>query len=202
MKLYSYIVTYDTGFAPNPFWGYCTLATCKPAIRRTACKGDWIVGLSPKSAGNKIIYAMQVNEILPFDKYYRDPRFQVKIPDYSREQVVFKCGDNIYEPLPNDEFRQLPSQHSYGELENPYLKNHDLNGKNVLVSENFYYFGSKPIRLPQHLSVLKVGRAHKCRFSDETVQAFVDIMKENKPGVLAPPSSWPQDDDSWRSQPR
>lgn len=40
MKLFSYIVTHDAGFAPNPFWGYCTLACCKPAIRRTANVGD------------------------------------------------------------------------------------------------------------------------------------------------------------------
>ena len=44
MKLYSYVMIYDTGFAPNPFWGYCTLATCKPGIRRPAEQGDWIIG--------------------------------------------------------------------------------------------------------------------------------------------------------------
>jgi hypothetical protein len=43
MKLYSYVVTHDTGFSPNPFWGCCTLADCKPAIRRTAKIGDWVV---------------------------------------------------------------------------------------------------------------------------------------------------------------
>jgi Nucleotide modification associated domain 2 len=30
MKVYSYVVRCDTGFAPNPFWGYCTLAACTP----------------------------------------------------------------------------------------------------------------------------------------------------------------------------
>ena len=45
MKLYSYIITEDTGFSPNPFWGCCTLADCKPEIRRNAKVGDWIVGL-------------------------------------------------------------------------------------------------------------------------------------------------------------
>jgi hypothetical protein len=47
MKLYCYIVTHDTGFSPNPFHGYCTLACCKPTIRRTAKEGDWVVGLTP-----------------------------------------------------------------------------------------------------------------------------------------------------------
>ena len=32
----------DYGFAPNPYFGYCTLATCKPVIRRCAGVGDWI----------------------------------------------------------------------------------------------------------------------------------------------------------------
>lgn len=32
-KLYAYVMTYDTGFAPNPFYGVCTLACCKPKIR-------------------------------------------------------------------------------------------------------------------------------------------------------------------------
>jgi len=38
--LYSYTVRYDDGAAPNPFNGMCTLAICKPAIRRTAAPGD------------------------------------------------------------------------------------------------------------------------------------------------------------------
>jgi hypothetical protein len=61
MKLYSYIVIHDTGFSPNPFWGFCTLADCKPTIRRTANVDDWIVGLTPKSKGNKIVYAMEMS---------------------------------------------------------------------------------------------------------------------------------------------
>ncbi len=42
--IHSYIVRYDSGFAPNPFYGFCTLATCKPDIRKHAQVGDWIVG--------------------------------------------------------------------------------------------------------------------------------------------------------------
>lgn len=44
LKLYSYVVARDFGFAPNPFHGYCTLATCKPDIRATASVGDWVIG--------------------------------------------------------------------------------------------------------------------------------------------------------------
>jgi hypothetical protein len=44
MTLYSYVVAHDFGFAPNPFDGLCTLATCKPDIRKKAAVGDYIVG--------------------------------------------------------------------------------------------------------------------------------------------------------------
>ena len=43
-NLFSYVLRYDDGAAPNPFWGTCTLAICKPAIRRKANLGDWVVG--------------------------------------------------------------------------------------------------------------------------------------------------------------
>jgi hypothetical protein len=42
--LFTYCIPYDDGAAPNPFWGLCTLAICKPSIRRVAKEGDWVVG--------------------------------------------------------------------------------------------------------------------------------------------------------------
>jgi hypothetical protein len=202
MKLYSYIVTHDTGFSPNPFWGYCTLADCKPAIRRTASVGDFIVGLSPKADGSRIIYAMEVEEILPYDKYYGDNRFAVKIPDYNKRKVVYKCGDNIYKPIPNGDFQQLQSMHSVGIKENPKTKEHDLGGINVLISENFYYFGSQPLDLPAELHELKVGIAHKNRFFPTTISTFLKFIANQPAGVNAPPSMWPPNDDSWRTERR
>ena len=40
MRLFTYVIVSDSGFAPNPYWGYCTLATCKPVIRRVAKADD------------------------------------------------------------------------------------------------------------------------------------------------------------------
>ena len=54
MKLYSYIIKSDLGFSPNPFWGKCTLACCKPVIRKTAKPGDWVVGIRGKFLYNKL----------------------------------------------------------------------------------------------------------------------------------------------------
>lgn len=56
-KLFSYVLRFDDGAAPNPFWGTCTLAICKPDIRRTANIDDWIIGTGSKNSklkdGNK-----------------------------------------------------------------------------------------------------------------------------------------------------
>jgi hypothetical protein len=197
MKLYSYVITHDTGFSPNPFWGYCTLACCKPAIRRAAKVGDWVVGISPKANGNRLIYAMQVEEIFPFDRYFHDSRFATKIPDYSTGKVVHKCGDNIYKPLPNGDFQQFQSMHSNETNENLSKKAHDLGGKNVLISKTFWYLGSRPLDLPESLNDLKVGRAHKNRFPPEIVSAFITFINRQSAGVNAPPTSWPPNDDSW-----
>jgi hypothetical protein len=195
MKLHSCVVKHDTGFSPNPFWGWCTLANCKPVIRRTAEVGDWVVGLSPKADGNRVIYAMQVEEIVPYDKYYRDSRFAAKIPDYSIGKVIYKCGDNIYKPLPNGGFQQLQSTHSNGTDENHKKKTHDLGGKNILISKTFYYFGSSPLALPASLDDLKVGRAHKNRFSPDIVSAFIAFITRQTVGVNAHPTSWPSNGD-------
>lgn len=200
MKLFSYVITHDTGFSPNPFWGCCTLADCKPLIRLTANVGDWVVGLSPKAMGNRVVYAMEVDEVLDYASYFRDRRFKRKIPNYSDGRVVCKAGDNIYRPLANGEFRQLRSTHSNGDEENLKKKASDLSGLNVLVSRRFYYFGSMGPQLPAYLEVLKVGRGHKCRFAQQTLSDFRAFILSYGQGVNAPPTKWPAGDDSWRQE--
>jgi hypothetical protein len=197
MKLYSYIVTHDTGFAPNPFFGYCTLACCKPEIRRTAANGDWIIGLTPKAKGNRIVYYMRVDEVVDsFADYWDDRRFKVKKPT-SKDGVRGKCGDNIYEHLSSGAYRQLPSMHSNGQAEDRDTKEHDLSGVRVLTSDTFGYFGSQAITLPSEFQQLIVGRGHKCRFPEEVVAAFIRFAGQIGFGIFGAPTSWNEGDDSW-----
>lgn len=65
--LYTYCIPYDDGAAPNPYWGICTLAICKPVIRRVARVGDWVVGTGSSHSpigdvAGAVVYAMQVTE--------------------------------------------------------------------------------------------------------------------------------------------
>ena len=193
MKLYSYIVVHDSGFAPNPFWGYCTLACCKPSIRRSARRGDWVLGLSQRNKGNKVIFAMEVTEdSLTFARYHNDRRFEDKIPAMSRTEIVHRCGDNIYQPTPSG-YKQLPNPY-HSEQE----KDHDLGGRNVLVSDHFYYLGSESVPLPDDLTELIAGRGHKCNFPPELIHGFFEFISQLKPGVNAAPTKWPAYDDSWK----
>jgi hypothetical protein len=176
MTLFSYIVKHDSGFPPNPFFGYCTLACCKPGIRRTAKEGDWIVGLTPKAQGNRIVYFMKVEEIMGFSEYWRDARFKEKKPKF-RAGIERKTGDNIYKPRGDDKYQQLPSAHSrprFGKREDRKKQETDLSGKRVLISEKaFAYFGSEAKELPSELKSLTVRRGYKCHFPPEVIEEFV-----------------------------
>ncbi len=196
MTIYAYIVVHDNGFAPNPFFGNCTLACCKPLIRRTAQKGDWIVGLTPRAQGNQVVYFMRVDEVMDFGRYWSDERFRQKRPRHDRD-VKHSYGDNIYEPLPGGGFRQVPSKHSDNNCEHAANKDHDLGGRNVLVSEAFAYFGSKPVPLPAELEFLIAGRGHRCRFSDDEKLRFLEFVSTHAFGVHASPRKWSQRDNSW-----
>lgn len=102
MAYYSYKMVRDYGFAPNPFHGFCTLANCKPTIRKGAQINDWIIGTGSKGMGyiNRLIYIMQVSEKITFQEYWENEKFQRKKPilNGSRAQLH---GDNIYHKLDN-----------------------------------------------------------------------------------------------------
>ncbi len=48
-KLNSYLMTHDSGFAPNPFHGHLTLTTFMTDIRRTKMLDQWGAGFASKA---------------------------------------------------------------------------------------------------------------------------------------------------------
>jgi len=74
IHLFTYTIPIDDGAAPNPFRGMCSLAICKPGIRRAAKKGDWVAGLGSKNAhcgdlSRRLVYAMHVDEVVSLEDY-------------------------------------------------------------------------------------------------------------------------------------
>lgn len=82
MHLYSYVIPQDTGFAPNRFGGFLTLATCKPKVRGHAKKGDFIAGTgSSKTVGStRLVFAAQIASVISIEEYGTLPEYEVKRP--------------------------------------------------------------------------------------------------------------------------
>ena len=210
MRIFSYKITHDTGFAPNPFWGYLTIATCKPLIREKKHIGDWIVGFSSKSllgesdpvGQEKVVFAMQITEKITYQEYWDDARFQNKIPDMSAKSVVKKCGDNIYQPLKSaptaiDDFIQKPNPyHDKNDIQN------DLKSLYVIISNKFWYFGQKKVSIPEDIPIKVPYRqsSHGVRTHDmDVANRFIKYLSDHYcQGIIFHPNKWPANDESWK----
>jgi hypothetical protein len=164
MKLFSYVVDHDLGFAPNPHSGYCTLVHCKfspPGHRRNivelADTGDWILGTGgsgKQSAGKgKLVYLMRVDEKLAFDRFLADRRFQ---------------GRSDCEDFGND-------------------------NRFALISERFFYFGKNALSiscLPHSLAahLTKTGPGFRSDLPEDKIMDLIErISRHYKVGIHGDP---------------
>ena len=192
VRLYSYVVAHDSGFAPNPFHGFCTLACCKPNIRKTAQAGDYVIGLGPK--GTHIVYAMQVTKVMGFNEYWK--RFRVKRPRRDIRAGGFKAvGDNIYHikegvRVDGDDIYHRDNVDNWSQARSQHEKAHkktDIGGRNALISRNFVYWGGSGPPLPDDLRGLIIGRAHRSTSNDRLIPAFRKWFERQERGRLG----WP-----------
>lgn len=203
VRLHSYVVARDYGFAPNPFYGICTLATCKPRIRKVAAIGDWVIGTGSKTRKRhrNAVYALRVTGTMTFEEYWADPRFQRKKVNLrgSKKQAF---GDNIYSRNPaNGHWCQANSHHSFHDgSPNPLNVKADTGTNRILISSDFVYWGGSgpelPARFldygPAHENIC-AGRGHKNDFSPELVGEFVEwIRVRNETGYCGEPLDWPR----------
>lgn len=199
MRIYSYVVARDFGFAPNPFHGVCTLATCKPRIRKLALTGDWVIGTGSATAkrADRLVYAMRVEEAMPFQSYWDDPRFHLKKPNlHASKKLAF--GDNIYHRhAPNEPWIQINSHHSFEDgAPNPGNITNDTQTDRLLISRDYVYFGGSGPSIPTDLrdfggEDLCAHRGHKSRFSPAFVEAVVSWIRSlGVSGYAGEPLDW------------
>lgn len=181
-RLYSYKMTHDNRFAPNPLFGVLTLATCKPYMRLNMKEGEWIAGWtsarivhSPTEQGQeKLVYLAKVTHKLTFEEYWEQyPQKRSVCTD--DKNVLERYGDNIYQPdaSAEDGFIQMPNIHHGTDK-----KAKDLKGKYVLVCEEFYYFSClSPLEIPSDLrpNVPKVRTRYGTITEDAS--AFVNYVR-------------------------
>jgi hypothetical protein len=202
VRLFSYVVRYDSGFAPNPFHGVCTLATCKPQIRKSANVDEWIVGTGSSDRrvqrGSTLVYAMRITEVLPRKQYWEDKKFRRKRPNL-RGSSKHACGDNIYSwDAAKKGWRQLDSYHSKADG-SPNLEHvkRDTGVDRVLVSSDFVYFGGQGPKIPDAFrgksgdDICKAGPGYKILANPKFVGAFVDWIRSLKQtGCAGEPWDW------------
>jgi hypothetical protein len=195
VTVFSYVIEHDLGFAPNPFHGVCTLACCKPQIRKKAVLGDYILGTGaaePKLNGH-LTFWMRVDEVMTFDDYWKDKRFRRKKAVMSGTTYL-RYGDNIYHRDGGKKFKQEDSFHSLedGTVSLGDLKRDTGTTDKVLVSYEFAYLGRSGVKLPDHLKCfLKKGPGHRCRFTKEQIDALMAWLKTlPMRGYIDEPAHW------------
>lgn len=201
MVVYSYLIEHDLGLAPNPFGRYCTVAVCKPEIRRSKklAIGDWVIGTGSKALEHatgrkltdKLIYAMKVSEKITLEQYWDDPRFQYKKP-VMNGTLVTMYGDNFYHRDESGNWIQEDSAHCKldGTCHQEHLEK-DTGGDNVLISEHFYYFGDHAPKIPNELSEICHTTQGQKKITDQLAIDAVNWIEQNfKLGINGDPLNW------------
>ncbi|MGJ4956791.1 hypothetical protein ACQR1H_14180 [Bradyrhizobium sp. HKCCYLRH2015] len=186
MHLWRYVITVDHGSAPNYGPPSVTLAICKPEIRRLAEVGDLVMAFAGRSLlrgkdgkwhPDAVIWAGEVGEILSFDQYWRDSRFQTKKPDRSSRP------DNIYRPRAGGYIQVRNSVHQLGD------QSRDIGGRNVLVMKAAWHFGRNGVVLPAKFLKFRIEigarRGHRrSEIGDTSKRALLAWFRES--GVQVP----------------
>ena len=177
-RIYRYVVRYDCGTAPRPYGGLCSLAICKPMIRRNAAVGDWIIGFRSQRPG-EVVYVMQISERLPLGNYWSDPRFANRRPRAS------PIPDNFYRATDAGSLVQVRNS-----IHGPTEAAKDIRGRHALLGRRFWYFGVNSVPLPNelmHLVHATQGHAvHKARRPND-VANLRHWLAAWKPGIHGAP---------------
>ncbi len=199
-RLFTYIITQDCGSAPNPFNGICTLAICKPAIRRVAEIGDWVVGFASVNAqnnlSNRMICAMKVTGIVTMQAYDQLSRSTLpnRIPNVDSWHLPDRLGDSIYD-YQNLNEHGIPAIRS--SVHDEGNRTTDLGGKNVLISTHFYYFGSNAIDIEPGLpkKIIPVTQGHRSTSNQPYLNCFEEwIESQGEMGQRG----WPSFSIDWK----
>ena len=184
-RLFTYKVAQDGGSAPNPFHGLCTLAICKPAIRRVARKGDVIVGLGCKNDSHRIVYCMVVEASVTWENYIAGCKLG------NLAEITLNKRQNLKGKIPKNENDQgdciwkdakvssspLDSWSGHGEED---FERDVINGKNVLIGTTYWYFGKGDqlqIILPDDLEkIIPYGQGHRSDANNAYREQFVDFF--------------------------
>ena len=117
----------------------------------------------------------------------------LRIPDTSSSDLSRRLGDCIYDYANGYPPRQRKGVHG------PKNEKVDLGGRNVLISRDFYYFGSRAITLPKALQgIVHQSQGHRSNLNAAYFSAFESWVRglNLEPGQLY---GWPDHIVDWSS---
>lgn len=174
-KIYFYKLTTDNGGAPCVQNDLLSLAICKPKIRRTAKEeeGALIFGFAANSLhrDNPLIYVARVTKKLHNGEYFKDAQYAQRsdcIYRFKGDRFVWKTGSLHHGP-----------EH----LEHDLGKSSEYLNANVLLSNDFRYFGKAgsdeyKSKFPHVTDAIqKLGQGHRVKH-DPALRDELLCMKE------------------------
>jgi len=170
--IYSYLLVSDNGSAPCIQENILSLAICKPKIRKTANIGDYIIAFTSKSMKvsqePKIIYIAKITNKLLLNNYYT--KFK------NRKDCIY---DNNLILIKND-------------FHNSCNIKKDINGKYVLLSNEFIYFGNNFIDVPNKIkNIVPKYQGHmskkNIKYTKEFLCTFNKLKKKYGVGIRGQP---------------
>lgn len=190
-KLYSYVIESDIGFAPNPYDGICSLACCKPALRRSVGghilrlsaapdimlmreqfpnlireQNIWITAVASRglSQKNSISYRSLVYMMQVTDILdYASyyKSYPQKRPDRSDPTSWKAVGDNIYTNNDFETARQLSSMHSNNDGTQNVEQMRHDLGGKFVLLSDHFIYFGSNAREVPFADDLKNGRGHQ-----------------------------------------
>jgi hypothetical protein len=140
------------------------------------------------------VFVMRIAEMLTFDQYWKDPRFEEKKPSlFGSKKRAF--GDNIYHHS-SGSWVQEKSHHSHADgSENVANIRNDTQANRVLIGNEFIYWGGSGPLIPsafrQPGSDIRAVRGHKNNFDAFFVDKFVDwVRSQADVGQVGRPLDW------------
>jgi Nucleotide modification associated domain 2 len=181
MRVWTYVITYDEGGAPNFDPPATTLTVCKPRIRRAAEIGDLALAfngarLNPAEP-HSVRWAGVVSEVIAMKDYWNDTRFQGKKQGRARD-----LPDNIYRPTKNGELEQVVN-----DTHKPDAKARDVSGVNALVFKPSWHFGTTVAVLPARFKLRMTGGRrghHRVEIDGPTWRELKQWLDDNAPSTL------------------
>ncbi len=208
MKVCAYVLTVNSGLAPNPFFGVCTLALCTPNhMRANLGSGDYLVGMSSRTLMHRhgwyeprILYAMKIDSVLDLDDYYA--KYPAKRGD-SNGSSIEQVGDAIYKKNDSGDLEHIKESEEHLGLEEQ-----DINGNRVFIGKTYWHFGAKITSLPdgnwaQILShsfrgiryIYNTQNRSNSRWSDADLEQFLGWLNRYPKGIIGMPVDMTSVDD-------